>query len=68
MRMTVITDTAGAIVSVYMHPAAAGENLPTLRIWGGPGHTTHEVDVPDDYEAIESVEELHARVSDHLKK
>jgi hypothetical protein len=68
MKMTVIADKSGKVVSTYAHPAQAGANDPIFKIHGGPDHTTHELDVPEDFEKIESHEELHNRVGEHLKK
>jgi hypothetical protein len=67
VKMTVIADKAGKVISTYMHPERRGENEPTLHISGGPGHTTHELDVPAEYADIDSVEELHSRVGAHLQ-
>jgi hypothetical protein len=67
MKMTVVTDGAGKVISTYAHPEQPDPDAPTLHISGGPGHTVHEVDVPAEYENIESVGELHSRVGEHLK-
>jgi hypothetical protein len=67
MKMTVIADKAGNVISTYTHPDQPGEDTPTLRVGGGPGHTVHELDVPAEYADIESVTELHSRVGEHLK-
>jgi hypothetical protein len=50
MKMTVIADKSGKVISTYMHPERPGRNDPTLHISGGPGHTTHELDVPAEYD------------------
>jgi hypothetical protein len=68
MKMTVIADKSGKVISTYMHPERPGKDDPTLHISGGPGHTVHELDLPADYEKIKSAEELHSRVGEHLKK
>jgi hypothetical protein len=68
MKMTVITDKSGKVISTYMHPNRPGKNDPTLHIYGGPEHTTHELDMPAEYEKIEPADELHRRVGEHLKK
>lgn len=68
MKMTVIADKSGQVVSTYTHPARPGKNDPTFQIHGGPEHTTHELDVPADFEKIESMDELHRRVGEYLKK
>jgi hypothetical protein len=67
MKMTVIADKSGNVVSTYSHPAKRGKNDPVLQIHGGPGHTVHEIDVPAEYEKIKSAEELHRVVGEHLK-
>jgi hypothetical protein len=58
MKMTVIADKSGKVISTYMHPERPGKDDPTLHISGGPGHTVHELDVPADFEKIKSAEEL----------
>jgi hypothetical protein len=68
MKMTVIADKSGKVISTYMHPERPGKDDPTLHISGGPGHTVHELDVPADLKKIKSAEELHSRVGEHLKK
>src|SRR5262249_33174730 len=68
MKMTVITDKSGKVISTYIHPASPRENDPTLHIAGGPGHTTQDVEVPADFEKIASAEELHVRVGEYLKR
>jgi hypothetical protein len=50
MKMTVIADKSGKVISTYMHPERPGPNDPTFRIGGGPGHTIHQLDVPAEYE------------------
>jgi len=66
MNMTVIADKSGKVVSTYIHPERSGKDDPTLHIEGGPGHASHEIEVPADYEKIESIDELHRRVAEHL--
>jgi hypothetical protein len=39
MKMTVIADKSGKVISTYMHPERPGKNDPTLHISGGPRHT-----------------------------
>jgi hypothetical protein len=68
MKMTVITDKVGKVISTYMHPERPRKEDPTLHISGGPGHTTHELDVPAEFKNIKVAEELHSRVGEHLKK
>jgi hypothetical protein len=68
MKMTVITDKSGKVISTYTHPEKPGRNDPTLQIGGGPGHTVHELDVPREFDKIKSIEELHSRVGEHLKQ
>jgi hypothetical protein len=68
MKMTVITDKSGKVISTYMHPERPGKNDPTLDISGGPGYTTHELDMPAEYENVKSAEELHSRVGEQLRK
>jgi hypothetical protein len=40
----------------------------TFQIHGGPDHTVHELDLPDEYEKVASAEELHKRLREHLSK
>jgi hypothetical protein len=68
MKMTVIADKSGKVISTYTHPTQAGANDPIFQIHGGPDHTSHELDVPAEFESIKSPEELHSRVGEHLKK
>jgi hypothetical protein len=68
MKMTVIADANGSVISTYSHPAQPGKNDPILQIHGGPGHAVHELDVPAELEQIKSVDELHRTVGEHLKK
>jgi hypothetical protein len=68
MKMTVITDKAGRVFSTYQHPDKPGKDHPTLHISGGVGHSVHELDLPAEFENIASADELHARVTEHLKK
>jgi hypothetical protein len=68
MKVTVITDKSGKVISTYMHPERPGKNDPTLRISGGRDHTTHELDVPAEYEKIQSADELHRRIAEHIPK
>lgn len=65
--MTVVTNESGDVVSTYRPPERPGENDPVLHIHAGPGYEVQEVDLPETYGQIESPEELHTRVAEHLK-
>jgi hypothetical protein len=67
MKMTIIADQSGKVISTYAHPDHAGKDDPILRIFGGPGDTVHELEVPAEFGKIASAEELHKRVGEHLK-
>jgi hypothetical protein len=68
MKMTVIADKDGKVISTYRQPKKPGQNDPTFQLHGGPDHTIHELELPSEYEKIEPVEELHRRLGEHLKK
>jgi hypothetical protein len=68
MKITVIADKKGQVVGTYRHPAQVAKDQPTFQIHGAPGHTVHELDLPDEYEKVSSAEELHRRLKEHLKK
>jgi hypothetical protein len=67
MKMTVIANQSGKVISTYAHPDHAGKDDPILKILGGPGDTVHELEVPAEFGRITSAEELHKRVGEHLK-
>jgi hypothetical protein len=68
MKITVIADKNGHILGTYRQPAQVPKGYPTFQIHGAPDHTVHELDLPADLEKIASAEELHRRLSEHLKK
>jgi hypothetical protein len=67
MKITVIADDKGNILGTYRQPAQVPKGYPTFKIHGGPGHKVHELDLPAEFEKIPSADELHRRLSDHLK-
>jgi hypothetical protein len=68
--MTVITDKRGKVISTYIPSESPGRDDPIFHI--GPGlkqkQTVHELDLSEEYKEIKSADELHKRVSEHLKK
>jgi hypothetical protein len=66
MKMTVITDKSGKVISTYRPPENPGEDDPIVQIGGGPDHHVHELDVPDEFRTIEDPEELHRRAGEYL--
>jgi hypothetical protein len=68
MKITVIADKNGHVVGTYRKPAEVRRGHPTFQIHGGPDHTVHELDLPDEYEKVASAEELHKRLREHLSK
>jgi hypothetical protein len=67
MKMVVVTNKAGEVISTYRPAKNPGKDDPSFGIHGGPGHEVHELEMPDEYWEIESAEELHRRVGEHLK-
>jgi hypothetical protein len=66
MKMTVVINKAGKVISTYHQPEKPGKDDPTLQIFGGPGSSVREVELED--KQTESVGDLHKRVAEHLKK
>ncbi len=67
MKITVIADNKGNILGTYRQPVKVPKGYPTFKIHGGSDHTVHELDLPAEFEKIASADELHRRISDHLK-
>jgi len=65
MKMTVVTDKAGKVISTYRRPDKPGKDDPVLQIFGGPGSAVHEVEL-EDYET-DSAEDLHKHVAEYLR-
>ncbi len=68
MKMTVVADKSGKVISTYLHPKRPGKNDPIFGISGGPRDTVHELDVPAEFGNIKSAEDLHHRVGEYLKQ
>jgi hypothetical protein len=68
MKMEVLTDKSGNVVATYQPPEQPGKDDPVFHIGAGPDQALHEVDVPSKLASIESAEELHRRLAQHLKR
>jgi hypothetical protein len=68
MKMTVVVNKSGKVISTYLHPKRLGKNDPIFGISGGARDTVHELDVPAELGNIESTEELHLRVGEYLNQ
>ncbi len=67
MKITVISDKHGNIVGTMRRPDTAAGCERSTHVVAGPGQLAREVDVPNDA-ANCSVEELHKKVAQYLKK
>jgi hypothetical protein len=67
VKMTVVTTRSGELISTYRPHKDPGTNDPVLQIHAGPDCEVQEVELPDEYWEIESPEELHRRVREHLR-
>jgi hypothetical protein len=67
MKITVISGPDGSILGTATHPE--GEyyrDQPASRLVAGPGQTAHEIELPSHLEELESAEELHSALREHL--
>jgi len=67
MKITVISDTHGNIVGTMRRPDTLAGYERSTQIVAGPGQLACEVDVPDDV-ANCSIEELHRKIAQYIKK
>ena len=67
MKITVISDKQGNIVGTMRRPDTPAGHERSTQVVAGPGQSACEVDVPDDA-AHGSVEELHGKIAQYLKK
>ncbi len=67
MKMTVITDKKGEVISTYAHSERSEKDDPILHIEPGRNQQVHEIDLPAELAKITSVDDLHHRVGEHLK-
>jgi hypothetical protein len=68
MNITVIADKDGHVVGTYRQPAQAPKDGPVFQIHGGPGHTVHRLELPAEFDKLESADELHRRLGEYIKK
>jgi hypothetical protein len=68
MKMMVVTDKSGKVVATYRPPAKPAKEDPAFQFRALPGQSVHELDLPAEYGKIESAEELHQRIAEHIKK
>jgi hypothetical protein len=70
MKITVLTGQAGKVLATVRQPPeepkgpVAKFGLRAIE----PGHKLHEIELPSHMEKIESAEELHRALKDHLSK
>jgi hypothetical protein len=67
MKMMVVTDKSGKVVATYRPPKKPGKDDPVFQFHALPDQSVHELELPAEYGKIESAEELHRRISEHLK-
>ena len=68
MKMMVVTDKSGKVVATYRPPEKPAKEDPVFQFHARPGQAVHELDLPAEYGKIESAEELHQRIAEHIKK
>jgi hypothetical protein len=71
MKITVITGPDGSVLGTARHPEggadASRRGEPGFRLVAGPGQTAHEIELPSHLEKVESPEELHRALQQHLE-
>jgi hypothetical protein len=66
MKITIICGSDGKVLgTARQYPAERGQ--PVAHLIAKPGQTAHEVELPRELEAIESVDALHKALEKHLK-
>jgi hypothetical protein len=68
MKIMVVTDKSGKVVATYQPPTKPAKGDPVFQFHAGPGQSVHELDLAAEYDKIESAEELHQRIAEHIKK
>jgi hypothetical protein len=67
MKITIVTNENGLVVGTYRH-GEERPGQPKLRLHAGPKQSLHEIELPRELEETTSVDELHSRLGEHLKK
>ncbi len=67
MKIMVVTDKSGKVVATYRPPEKPGKDDPVFGFRALPDQFVHELELPAEYGQIESAEELHQRIGEHLK-
>ena len=70
MKITVLTDQQGKVLATVRqseeHPKGPVAKFGLRAI--APGHKLHEIELPSHMEKIQSAQELHRALKDHLSK
>ena len=67
MKITVVTGPDGKVVGTVRHPSSPGKGAPRIGLVPGPGQYLHEIELPAQLEKVESGDELHRALAEHLK-
>jgi hypothetical protein len=68
MKIIVLTDKSGKVAATFRPPEKKpGKDKPVFKFNALPDQTVHELDLPAEYGQIESADELHRRIGEHLK-
>lgn len=67
MKILVVTDKSGKVAATYRPPEKPVKDAPVFQLHALPGQSLHELELPAEYRQIESAEELHRRIGEHLK-
>ena len=67
MKMIVVTDKSGNVAATYRPPEKPDKDDPVFQFHALPGQSIHELELPAEYGQVETAEELHRRIGEHLK-
>jgi hypothetical protein len=69
MKITVVTGRGGKVLATIRQPKADLKDGPRFGfIPREPGHKVHEIELPSHMEEMQSPEELHRALKEHLAK
>lgn len=69
MKITVITGRGGKVLATIRQPEPLLKGGPKFGfVAREPGHKVHEIELPSHMEKMQSPEELHRALKDHLAK
>ena len=70
MKITVLTDQDGKVLATVRHPEEKPKGpVPRFGLRAmAPGHKLHEFEMPSHMEKLQSAEELHRALKEHLSK